>query len=474
MGTHDGIPGQAPLTRPGIGLAIVGLGASLAPLDIAVNVALPDITRHFGLVLGDVQWLVICYVLVYGSLMLVCGKLGDLFGHRLIFRSGLAISAIGCAACAAAPDWPLFLLARAGQGVGTALALSCTPALATSLFPESARTRALAGFASSMAIAAAIGPFLGGVLVELWGWPGVYWVRVPIALAALGLSGLLPSPKPDPRPFDAPGAILLALCMSSLLLSLVLSQRREVPGTWSAALFTASLVVLFLYIKRAGRVPEPIIRPGLFADPAFAVPNVMNALANLAGFSILLLTPYYLVNVLQLSALVSGLVLAFAYAGSLTGAPLSAFLVRRIGQRPTAFVGVTLVGLGLLPLAFTGAATPLVVVAFLLIVEGVGQGLLTVAYTDIVTATLAQRDRGVAGSLSLLTRTLGIVSGASVLTALQARGAGDIAGVDGFLAGYRFTFLAAGGGLLVALTLSRLVPGAWSARTGRHAERARD
>ncbi len=168
------------MTSPAFGLAIVGLGASLAPLDIAVNVALPAITSHFRIALGDVQWLVICYVLVYGSLMLVCGKLGDLFGHRLVFRLGLVVSAIGCAACAAAPDWPLFLWARASQGIGTALALSCTPALATSLFPESGRTRALAGFASTMAIAAAVGPFLGGALVELWGWPAVYWIRVPI------------------------------------------------------------------------------------------------------------------------------------------------------------------------------------------------------------------------------------------------------------------------------------------------------
>ena len=451
-------------SSPVLRLAIVGLGASLAPLDIAVNVALPAITGHFGLALGDVQWLVICYVLVYGSLMLVCGKLGDLFGHRLIFRIGLVISAIGCAACAAAPDWPLFLWARAGQGVGTALALSCTPALATSLFPESARIRALAGFGMAMSLAAAVGPFLGGILVELWGWPAVYWVRVPIALITLALSGLLPSPRPDARPFDAVGALLLAVCMSTLLLSLVLSQRREVPGLWALLLFALSLVVLFAYVRRSRRVPEPIIRPALFADPAFAVPNVMNVLANLAGFSILLLTPYYLVNVLHLSAVASGFVLALAYAGSLTGAPLSAWLVPRIGQRPTAFAGVALVGLGLLPLAFTGPSTPVALVALLLIVEGVGQGLLTVAYTDIVTATLAARDRGVAGSLALLTRTLGIVSGASVLTALQASGAAGIPGLAGFLAGYRYAFLVAGGGLLIALLLSLAVPRAWSKR----------
>jgi MFS family permease len=88
----------------------------------------------------------------------------------------------------------LFLGARALQGVGTALALSCTPALATSVYPPEQRLRALAAFAMSMSFAAAVGPFLGGILVELWGWPAVYWVRVPIALGALALSGLLPSP----------------------------------------------------------------------------------------------------------------------------------------------------------------------------------------------------------------------------------------------------------------------------------------
>jgi MFS family permease len=453
------------MTRhPLIGLAIVGLGASMAPLDIAVNVALPAITGHFRLALSDVQWLVICYVLVYGSLMLVCGKLGDLFGHRLIFRIGMIISAVACAACAAAPDWPLFLWARASQGVGTALAISCTPALATSLFPEHARTRALAGLGMAMSLAAVVGPFLGGILVELWGWPAVYWVRVPIALVTLALSGLLPSPKPSPRPFDAVGAGLLAVFMSTLLLSIVLSQRREAPALWTLALLATSLAVLVVYVRRARHVAEPIIRPGLFADPAFAVPNVMSVLANLAGFSILLLTPYYLVNVLKLSALLSGLVLGLSFVGSLIGAPLSARLVARVGQRPTAFAGVAVVGLGLLPLGLTGADTPVTLVALLLLFQGVGHGLLAVAYTDIVTATLEVRDRGVGGSLAQLTRTLGTVSGAALLTALHAAGAAGLSGIDGFLAGYRYAFLMAGGGLLLALLLSLAVPRAWSRR----------
>lgn len=449
--------------RPAVGLAIVGLGAALAPLDIAVNVALPAITSHFDLVLADVQWLVICYVLVYGSLMLVCGKLGDLVGHRLVFRVGLIVSAVGCAACAAAPSWPLFLWARAGQGIGTALALACGPALSTSLYPEGQRTKALAGFTAGQALASTVGPLLGGVLIEVWGWSAVYWFRVPIALAALALSGLLPAPKPDNRPFDALGAVLLAFCTSALLLALVLSQRA-VPAWQPLVLAGGALVGIAAFIRHENRFDEPILRPALFADSAFVIPNLISALANLASFAILLLTPYYLVNVLGLSAVASGLMIALAFVGGTAGAPLAARLVPRIGQRPTAFMGVVIVGISLIAVGWITPDMPLLLLVCLLLVEGSAYGLLVVAYTDIVTGTLARRDRGVAGALTLLTRTLGIVSGASLLTMLQAHGAAGTSGVEGFLAGYRFAFTVAGGGLLVALLVSCLWPRAWFRR----------
>ena len=188
---------------------------------------------------------------------------------------------------------------------------------------------------------------------------------------------------------------------------------------------------------------------------------MLNVLANLAGFSILLLTPYYLVNVLKLTALGSGIVLAMAFAGSLTGRaalglpgaphrPAADRLCRRRLRRPRP-AAARLHRHRRRRCSWWRCCWSL---------EGVGQGLLTVAYTDIVTATLPPRDRGVAGSLSLLTRTLGIVAGASVLTALQAHGAEGFWSMAGFLAGYRFAFVAAGGGLLAcALSLLSLACG---------------
>jgi MFS family permease len=449
------------LIRPLFGLVIVGLGAALGPFDGAVNLALPAITAHFGLALSQVQWLVICYVLVYGTLMLVCGKLGDLFGHRLIFRVGLISSAAGCTLCALAPDWSLVLCARASQGVGTALVLSCGPALATSLYPEQRRVAALAGFAASQALAAAAGPLLGGVLIALSGWQAVFWVRVPIALAALAASGLLPRlPRRPDTAFDALGAGLLALWMSAAILSLAFAQRDDIAVGIKPALLLFAVLGFAAFVWREQRFSEPIIRPALFADPTFAVPNVMNLLANLASFAILLLTPYYLLNELHLSVAVGGMILAVPFVGAIGGASLAARLVPRLGQRRVAFAGAALQAVALIAVGRGTADTSLAAVIVVLMGAGIGQGLMNVAYTDIVTGTLAQRDRGVAGSLALLTRTLGIVIGASVLSALFAAGAGQPAV---FVAGYGFAFTVAGAGLATALLVSCLWPRAWFA-----------
>jgi MFS family permease len=311
-----------------------------------------------------------------------------------------------------------------------------------------------------VSLASAIGPMLGGVLVELGGWPAVYWVRVPVSLVALGLSVLLPRPTPDVRPFDFWGGVLVAAAMSTFLAALVMAQRQEVSIWLALAVFVVSIELTRWYVKRSRGVEEPIIRPELFADPAFAIPNVMNALASLAAFSILLLTPYYLVNLLRLSAALSGLVLGIAYVAALAGAPVAAWLVPRLGRRRTVFAGIALVGLSLLPLGLTDGRTPLGVVGLLLAAEGLGIGLLGVSYTDLVVDTLPAHDRGVAGSLALLTRTIGNVSGAAVLSALFTAGAAG----GSFLMGYRFAFLAAGGGLLAVLALSCLWPRVWFGR----------
>jgi MFS family permease len=174
------------------GLAVVTLGAALAALDTSVNIAFPSITRAFRLEVSAIQWVVITYMLAYGGLMLAFGRLGDLFGYRSIFRVGLIVSSLAFVFCALAPSFGWLLFGRVLQGIGLALVLSCAAALATQLYDESERTRVLGLYGALFAIGSALGPVLGGLLVEQGGWSAVFWFRAPLALAALALSWLLP------------------------------------------------------------------------------------------------------------------------------------------------------------------------------------------------------------------------------------------------------------------------------------------
>ena len=193
----------------------------VVPLDSALNIAFPAMTAHFGLALPEIQWIVICYVLTYGSLMLGIGRLGDIFGHARVFRAGLAWSALAYLLCAWAPGYGWLLACRVMQGIGAALVISCGPALVTGWFAEALRPRVLGLYTLMFAAGSVLGPSLGGLLVAWFGWEAVFWFRTPIALAALLLLRGAAAPAPGVRePFDLPGAALLALAIGSLLLAI--------------------------------------------------------------------------------------------------------------------------------------------------------------------------------------------------------------------------------------------------------------
>src|SRR5260370_42585339 len=187
-------------------IALVGWGTSVVPLDSAVNVAFPNITASFDLSIQMIQWVVICYVLTHASLLLAFGRVGDIFGYGRVFRAELLWNGAAFLCCAAAPSFGWLLFCRFLQGIGAALILSCAPALVTGLFPEDRRSTALAVFTTMHALGSAGGPLLGGVLVDLWGWPAVFWFRAPIALTALAFLGGLAAgaPRRAALPLDDP------------------------------------------------------------------------------------------------------------------------------------------------------------------------------------------------------------------------------------------------------------------------------
>ena len=175
-----------------LGFFVVCLGALVAPLDTAVNTAFPVISAAFSLPLRDIQWVVIPFVLAQSSFALVFGHLGDRLGHRRVFALGLAASVVAHAAVALAPDFPTLVGMRVLQGAAVGIAVSCAPALATLLFAPAEKARVLVWYSAAFSLAMAVGPWLGGLLIQAFGWPGVFWFRAPLALVALLLLPLLP------------------------------------------------------------------------------------------------------------------------------------------------------------------------------------------------------------------------------------------------------------------------------------------
>ncbi len=461
--------------RPLSGLIVVGLGASIAPLDFSVNIAFPAITAAFALETSAIRWVAVCYVLTYGSLMLAFGALGDRIGHLRVFRAGLALGALAFSLCALAPGYDWLLAARVLQGVAVALTLSCAPALATALYDDSRRTWALSAYAGTASLAGVIAPIVGGAAVAVMGWPGVYWFRVPIVLLALvclpllgpGIGGRRPPPQ---APFDLAGAAMLAGSVALLLLgpALLRSGGGAVPVMPIAI---GGLLLLAMFVRRQRRSQTPFLPHAVARNADFLLINLANVIVQFTSFAIPLTVPYYLARVAGLGPLASGMLLAAWAVGSVMASATATQAVRALGVRRTAFGAGMLVIAGLAGIAcWPAVPNPALIIACLL-VQGIGIGMFQVTYSDLVVAALPVSSRGVAGSLTMVTRTIGIVFGASlwiwVLQAVEVAGlAAGHAAQPAFMAAFGSVFSAAAASAVLFFALSCLRRRTWFGAAG--------
>ena len=455
-----------PTAWPRLRLVLVGLGISVVPLDTSVNIAFPDITGSFHLPIAMIQWVVICYVLTNAGPLLAFGRIGDLWGHARVFRAGLGWSVAAFLLCAAAPSFGWLLVFRVLQGVGAALIISCAPALVTGLYPEARRSHALGIFTLMFALGSAVGPLIGGALVARWGWPSVFWFRAPIALTSLlFLRGLPPTAaSAGERRFDAVGAVLLAAGLACLLLALNALPRLKEGDHLALVLIPAAAASFAAFVWWEGRVAEPMVRVELFRDLRFAIVNLASALMYLVTFSVMLFAPYFFARYTAMSLPLAGAVLATGFVAMAGASPLAGSLVARIAPQHVALLGSLLTGTGLFIVGSWHPGTPPGVMVVALGLHGLGLGFFQVAYMEIVIAASPAAHRGVAGSLSMLTRTFGVVVAAALLTLgfqaiAGAARAGGASETEAFLRAYSAMFHIAGVG---AATIGAMV--AWSGR----------
>lgn len=427
------------------------------------------------------QWIVISYVLTYASLLLGCGRLADLWGHQRMLTWGLIISAVAFVLCGAAPSFPLFLAARVLQGVGAAFVLAAAPALVTLTASAETRGHALGIFQMSAAIGFALGPLIGGVLVDVFGWRAVYLFRFlpAVLLALVALSRVaFPSIHKERPSFDALGAFTLAAGIAGVLLAL--SRGRDL-GWFSPVVLTLLLgagvcLVAFMWIEL--HTPAPVVDLHLFRHLPFTVANLLNILANCSMFAIWLLVPYYIVNTLGYTTRSGGLLLTTCPAATALIAPLAGKLSDRLGTARLSSLGLGIEALGLWSVAQLNANSHTLMVVLALMLVGVGLGLFQAPNMSFVMGAIPREQQGVAGSMTQMMRTLGVVlgvTGASMLfasrraTHAQQLNLSQVDNPASFVPAFQDVFLIAAG-LCTAAFLLSLVRG--KAVTGRSEDTA--
>lgn len=427
----------------------------MATLDISVvNIALPTLSRTFGVPLTTIEWVVLAYVVTITGLLLAFGRLADRRGRRTIYGVGLAIFTAASALCGAAPSAHGLIAARALQGLGAAMMSANSAALLISAFGPEERGKALGAFGAMVGVGLALGPPLGGFILGHFSWRWIFFLNLPLGvLAWLLLRARVPA-DPAPRPggaLDVAGA--LAWCVA--LVALMLGLSRGPAAGWRAAsvwpLFpiAAAALAAFVAIERRvearGAMP-PLLPIRLLAGPlgvAVFLTLTGQALSIAVGFHL----PLYLEEVLGFDALKSGSWLAVLPVAALLCAPLAGALADRLGTRPLAAFGMALTAVGLWLISHVGVAPHPAQLIGGMVLVGVGQGLFAVPNSSALLSTVPAGQLGIASGLQATTRNLGIATGAAVMAALvatryAAQGGGPL-GAGGSGAGHRLAFAAA-------------------------------
>ncbi len=446
--------------------ATISIGTVVVPLDSAVNVAFPAITSAFAMPPSAIQWVIVCYVITNATLLLVFGRVGDLFGHLAVFQIGLLVSAVSFLGSAMAETFEMLLVTRALQGVGAAMVLSCGPALMTAVFAETERVRALGSYAAVLGLAMTVGPSLGGLLVASWEWSAVFWFRLPLALAALAASAVLVVPPQARAPgrLNAANAVAVAVALGAVLIGI----SRARTGTMTLAeigVYAAVLLGAVIVLRLTRHVTEEaVIAFSMFRDVQLSLVTATGIVVNLVGFAVMLLVPFYFARMTELTISLAGLLLAASPLGIVIGGQAAPLITRRLGGPLTALSGAAIVAAATALIGTWHPGIPVVAMGAAALVHGLGLGFYQVAQLDVSTSALPPQNRGVAGALVMLTRTFGVVLAASTLTALFVffeTGAEQMTSDAAFLLAFQKTFMIAAASLATFLALSLLVPGSW-------------
>jgi EmrB/QacA subfamily drug resistance transporter len=452
-----------------LALALLATVQFMVVLDIAiVNVALPSIQVDLGFSQENLQWVISAYALFFGGFLLLGGRLADILGRRRLFVAGLVIFTVASLLSGLAWSDEVLILTRAMQGLGAAIITPAALSILMTTFSEGRdRNTALGVWGAVGAFGAVAGVLLGGVLTDWLSWEWIFYINIPVGLAALALTPLLLNESRDAhiKSFDVPGAVLVTSGLVTLVYAITQASDYGWGSVETIGLFAAAGALLAAFIGWEARVSEPLMPFSIFRTKTVSAANIAGLILGTVTFSMFLMLTLYMQQVLGYSPMKTGVAYLAVAATAIVWSTIAAQLVTRVGVKPTIAAGMTLLTIGLLlftQVSVGGTYAGDLLPGFLIIAAGLGFSFVPISIAAL--AGVQPSEAGLASGLFNTSQQIGGALGIAALSTIATTKTSDgvAAGTplpkaltDGFEAAFIWGAIVAAIGIVVALVLVR-------------------
>jgi MFS transporter, DHA2 family, methylenomycin A resistance protein len=434
------------------------LGVFVAQLDSSVvNLAVKHIGSDLDPRVNALQWVVDSYNLVYASLLLTGGALGDLYGRTRIFIYGIALILVGSVICALAPNIGTLIAGRVTTGIGAALELPTSLAIVTVTYADAKeRGRAIGIWASCNGLAIAVGPTIGGLLVDAAGWRSIFVMAVPVTALALllAMKVVAESKNPEGRRLDPIGQTLTIAALAALSFVMIEGPHWGWTSPVIVTLAVVCVVAFGLFLRIEKGSEGALIPLDVFGNATFSAALAIAGLMTFGMYAMLFVVPLYLQSTGGMSAFAAGLVLLPMSIVFMIVSQYSGSIANRVGARMIMTAGMGLMGTGLLLLTLIGRVPNLLLIEVALLIIGVGLGLNTGPVNSVAVANVTASRSGTASGLLNTARMIGATLGVAVLGSVFAVHAGEGA-AEGMVSGARVALFGGAIAELVGAAVAR-------------------
>ncbi len=405
-------------------LIAVAFGTFMATMDFSiVNVALPTLSREFDRSPDTVVWATLISSLVVTGLTLTAGRVGDLYGRKRVYITGWVIFTLGMAVASFAQTIEQLIAYRFFQAIGVSLAMANGNAIVTDAFPPEERGQALGTTGSVVGAGLMSGPIIGGVLLGLFGWQSIFYLRVPIGIIAMTLAFLFirpsePLPAGTSRKLDIPGAVALFVALSSALLAVNRGQSWGWGSPVIVGLLIFAICALIAFLRIESKAVSPVVALALFKVRALSVGVSSLALSFAGQSAVTFLLPFYLQEVKDFSTARTGLVMATVPSMMLLLSPVSGRVSDRYGFQHQTTFGIALVSIGLLSMATINAGTPVPMLVLRLALIGIGTAIFMSPNSSAIMGSVPKDRLGTASAAVGTARNIGNATGLAMASAI--------------------------------------------------------